>query len=168
MMSSCHTYARDVCHTCIASHPSVRQGTRKTTHKWLHHVTHVNRHVIQMNQSYHTRVLVMAHIRMSHVKRMDESCHTYGRVMSLVRMCHATHVSHQFKVRSRVIGTGNETLVLVAILCCSVLQCVAVSWSALQCNTVCRNMLRWVTTRSCTSPLVLVAILKCVIHVTHI
>ena len=95
-----------------------------TAQTWMSHGTNTN-------ESRHRHEWDTAQTQMSHVTDMNESRHKHKWVTSQTWMSHGTNTNE-----SRHRHEGRHTQA-EAIMCCSVLQCVAVCCSVLQCVAVC-------------------------------
>jgi len=128
------------------------------THEWVMSRTWMG-HVTHMNGSCHAHEWVMSHTWMGHVTHMNGSCHTHEGVMSHTWRGHVTHMnwschthewimSHTYTYSFEKRWGGLNFWVsahpakLQKVVCCSLLQSVAVSCSLLQSLAVSCSLLQ--------------------------
>jgi len=144
MNESCHTHEQQ---SGCTDHDAVSRHTCEwgMSHIWMRHVTHMNQpcdayewvksHTWTTERMHRPWRCVTSHMWMRHVTHMNEACHTYGSAMWRVWMCHITHINNR-EDASTVALHGDrlsyrDLVKMVCVVCCSVLQRVALCCSAL-------------------------------------
>jgi len=103
------------------------------------------------------KAIVLGEVWMSHVIHVNESCHILERIMSHIWQSHVIHVN---KSRAQCSNSRQSCEALVLCWWISVLQCVAVCCSVLQCVAQTLRGFSLVWTNKCVA--VCCSVLQCV------